>query len=229
MIAVIGDIHGCFHTLTELVKVIKTKYPGIKIFSVGDLVDRGKFSFEVIEFIKNENIVFTPGNHDYMFMYFIEQPTSILGNAWIYNGSESTTASYEKRADKIPEHTELIKSSSLFLDLKDCFISHAGISSYYKSNLPHNYKENLDKLDKIVNLSLTSEHGILWTRDELVDLGKLQVVGHTRMQDVYYNKKNNSVYIDTSVYTGNKLSGIIVEDNEILDIISVPTFGKDIN
>jgi len=228
MIAVIGDVHGCYYTLTELVKVIKTKYPGIIIYSVGDLVDRGKFSFEVVEFIKNEKIVFTPGNHDYMFLYFIEEPASVLGNAWIYNGSEFTTSSYEKRSEKIPEHLQLIRNSSLFINLEDCFVSHAGISTYYKSKLGKNILDNLDKLKNVVENSITSEHGILWTRDELVNLGKLQVVGHTRMDDVTFVEKSNTVYIDTSVYTGNKLSAAIIEDNKVIEILSVPTIDKDI-
>ncbi len=53
---------------------------------------------------------------------------------------------------------------------------------------------------------VTNEHGILWTRDELIDIGKLQIVGHTRKENVMFNKLNNTVYVDTSVYTGNKLT-----------------------
>ncbi len=229
MIAVIGDIHGCFHTLAALVEVIKKRYPKIKIYSVGDLVDRGRYSFEVVEFIKKQKIIFTPGNHDYMFMYFYEQPASILGNAWIYNGSENTTISYEKRANKIPEHLALIKKSSLFLNLKDCFISHAGISSYYKSKIREDFLGDLDRLEAIVKNSITSEHGILWTRDKLINLGKLQVVGHTRMEEAFFHSESNTVYIDTSVYTGNKLSAAIIEDNKVIEIISKLTLDKDIN
>jgi len=40
MIAVIGDIHGCFYTLSELVLRIKAKYPDIPLYCVGDLIDR---------------------------------------------------------------------------------------------------------------------------------------------------------------------------------------------
>ena len=70
MVAVIGDIHGCFHTLKELYSKIKTEYPEAEIYSVGDLVDRGKYSLETIEFIKRKEIKFTPGNHDLMFSHF---------------------------------------------------------------------------------------------------------------------------------------------------------------
>ena len=77
--------------------------------------------------------------------------------------------------------------------------------------------------------SITSEHGILWTRDELLNLGKLQIVGHTRKQDVTYQKWNNVAYIDTSAYTCNKLSAVIVDGGEIIAKHSVPTSNKDID
>jgi hypothetical protein len=59
-------------------------------------------------------------------------------------------------------------------------------------------------------------------------LGKLQIVGHTRHTKVTYNEISNAVYIDTSVYTGNRLSAVIVEDGEVVDIISVETELSDI-
>ncbi len=228
MIAVIGDIHGCYFTLKELVENIKTKYPKIKICCVGDLVDRGNFSYEVIEFIKNEKIKFTPGNHDYMFYYFINQPNSEIGQIWLYNGYEKTLASYENRYEKISEHLNFIMQAPIFMDLSDCFISHAGVSKYYKSKLPKNFQNDLSSLDKIVSNDLHSEHGILWTREELLNIGKLQVIGHTRRDEVYFQEQNNVVYIDTSIYTGNKLSGVIIDDNKILDIIFVSAKLEDI-
>ena len=41
MVAVIGDIHGCFKTLKKLVEEVRKKYPEIPLYCVGDLVDRG--------------------------------------------------------------------------------------------------------------------------------------------------------------------------------------------
>lgn len=62
-----------------------------------------------------------------------------------------------------------------------------------------------------------------------MNLGKLQIVGHTRKQDVTYQKWNNVVYIDTSIYTGNKLSAVVIEDGEIIAKHSVPTNMKDLD
>ncbi len=229
MIAVIGDIHGCFNTLKELVGKIKLQFPNIKIYSVGDLVDRGNFSFEVMEFIIDEKIKFVCGNHDIMFYYFIKHPQHPLGKIWLYNGSESTVASYQDRFDKIDTHLNEITKAPLFINSDDCFISHAGISKYYKSKLPHNILENLDELEILMREQISNEHSILWTRDELIDLGKLQIIGHTRKEDIVFNPQNNTAYIDTSVYTGNKLTAVIVDNNKIVDKISVPTYEIDIS
>jgi Calcineurin-like phosphoesterase len=228
MVAVIGDVHGCFYTLKDLVSNIKVKYPNIEIYCVGDLVDRGNFSYQVIEFIKAEKIKFTTGNHDLMFYHFVHHPGSEMGRIWIYNGSEPTVNSYKDKVEEMHKHLELIIKAPLFFDLADCFISHAGISTYYKSRLPRKVLSNVEQVNKIMNENIMNDHGILWTRDSLMNLGKLQVVGHTRQREVYHNKKNNAVYIDTSVYTGNKLSSVIVKDSEIIDILDVPTYKRDI-
>ncbi len=228
MIAVIGDIHGCFYTLTTLVKKIREKYKEIPLYCVGDLVDRGNFSFEVVEFVIKENIKFTPGNHDYMFYYFIKHPQSDLGKAWIYNGSEKTILSYEDRGEEVQRHLDLIIDSPLYFDLEDCFISHAGISRYYKSKLAKHPLSEFERLHNLIYAEINSQHGVLWNRDTLLDLGKLQIVGHTRQRDVMLVKSNNAAYLDTSAFTGNKLSAVIVEESKIIDLLTVPTSLKDI-
>ncbi len=228
MVGVIGDIHGCYYTLIELVSKIRHKFPSINLYSVGDLVDRGNFNYEAVEFILSENIKFTPGNHDYMFYHFIHHPGSEMGRIWIYNGSETTINSYSNRVEEMHKHLEHIIKAPLFYDLTDCFICHAGISTYYKSRLPKKVLENTEQIDHVMRLNMMNEHGILWNRDSLMNLGKLQVVGHTRHREVNHQKDNNVVYIDTSAYSGNMLSAVIVNNNNIEDIISVPTDKRDI-
>lgn len=229
MIAVIGDIHGCFHTLKDLVVQIRVKYPNTEIYSVGDLVDRGNFSYEVIEFVKSEGIKFTPGNHDYMMYYFIKYPTHEIGRPWTYNGYEPTLLSYNNHFDKLNEHLDFIFSSPLYYNLDDCFISHAGISRSMKYILPDDYQNDLSKMDEAIQSNINAESGILWTRDALLNIGKLQVVGHTIKKEVISSEKYNTVYIDTGAFLGNKLSAVIVEKNRIVDKIFELTNPADIN
>ena len=189
MIAVIGDIHGCFNTLKELVGKIKEKHHGINIYTVGDLVDRGNFSYEVLDFVSEEKIKFTCGNHDIMFYYFIKFPEHPLAKIWLYNGSENTVTSYRDRFERIDVHLDQISKAPLFINHEDCFISHAGISRYFRSKLPANIIEHLEDLELIMRNQISNEHSILWTRDELIDLGKLQIIGHTRKEDIIFMPK----------------------------------------
>ncbi len=228
MIAVIGDIHGCYYTLEALYKKIVGNYPKITVYCVGDLVDRGNHSREVVNFVIDRKIPFTPGNHDYMFFHFFKEPSSIFAKSWFFNGNETTLLSYEKQENEIFEHIEVIRAAPLYFNLPDCFISHAGISQMYEDILPPTFRANLDILDSYVKNDLKNDRGILWTRDPLLNLGKLQIVGHSKQPEITLIEDSNSVYIDTGACVGNKLSAIIVHENKIIDTLEEKTSLKDI-
>lgn len=227
MIAIIGDIHGCYNTLVELTNKIKSKYDNIPIYAVGDLVDRGNNSYEVVEFVRDNEIPFTPGNHDYMFFHFFKDPESVFARTWLFNGNESTLSSYKDREDSIFAHINLIKEQPLFYDLPDCFISHAGISYHYEHNLLQN-GDSLNMIKKFIYSDFSTDRGVLWTRDPLLDIGKLQVVGHSKHKDIIFDEDSNALYIDTGACVGNKLSAVIVHDNEIIDTLDEKTHMTDI-
>lgn len=228
MIAVIGDVHGCFFTLKSLTEQIRSKYNTIEIYCVGDLVDRGNFSFEVMEFVSEQYITFTPGNHDFMFYYHLKEPSNPIGKPWIHNGCEPTLKSYQGRWEKINDHLEMIISAPLLINHDECFISHAGISQFYSSDLPEDVLSDVPKLENMMRDNLDSLHGIIWNRDELINLGKLQVVGHTRLFEIRKNEYNNTLYIDTAAVAGNKLSAAIIEDNKVVEFIYEKTNEMDV-
>lgn len=228
MVAVIGDIHGCYYTLLELYSTIREKYQKIQIYALGDLVDRGNHSYEVIKFLLDEKIPFTPGNHDYMFYHFFKDPSSIFARSWIYNGNEMTLESYEEHEEALFQHIEAIKKAPLFYNLDDCFISHAGISEEYAHYLPGNFRDDLSVLDEYIYRDYRNDNGVLWTRDQLLNLGKLQVVGHTKQKEIVFDETANAVYIDTGACVGNSLSAVIVEKSNIKEVISQKTNLNDI-
>jgi len=217
MVTVIGDIHGCYNTFLSLLEKVKTSYPNIETYCVGDLVDRGKFGYEVIHYIQNSEIKFTPGNHDYMFYHFFKDPESIFARTWVFNGSETTMESYDDHEEAIFKHLEYIKCQPLFYNLNDCFISHAGVSEKYSHILPKNVPVDFKILEEYIYSDKISDSGILWNRDSLMNIGKLQVFGHTKHQKIIFNEDSLSVNIDTGASYGNKLSAIVVHNNEIVD------------
>lgn len=228
MVAVIGDVHGCYYTLEALYKKVKEKYPGIHFYCVGDLVDRGKNSRQTIEFFLEKDIKFTLGNHDLMFYYYYKEPDSPFAQVWTYNGSDSTLASYKDYEFKIEEHLFVIEKAPLFYSLNDCFISHAGISNKYKNILPANFSENLAPLFMLIQADRKADNGILWNREKLLNINKLQILGHTKQTEIRYDETANALYIDTGAVSGNKLSAVILEDNKRIDTLEEMTHKEDI-
>ncbi len=94
---VIGDVHGCFHTLQNLIKKLPKK---ADLIFVGDLCDRGKYSKEVIDFVMSNNYRCIKGNHETYMVDFLEdvlfnnkEDINWLKKGW---GGKTTVKSYKK-------------------------------------------------------------------------------------------------------------------------------------
>lgn len=229
MIAVIGDIHGCYFTLKYLVEKIRFKFPNVNIYCVGDLVDRGNNSFEVVEFIKKEKILFTIGNHDYMFYSNMRDPFSVMAKSWNYNGAETTINSYKDKLKLMDDHLDFIIHAPLFYNTEDCFISHAGISEIYKGKIDQSVLSEIEKLETIFQENLFDRESIIWNRGPILNIKKLQVVGHTHRKEIHFDEKANAVYIDTTAYGNNKLSALIIENSIVIETIEQKTILDDVN
>lgn len=72
-IYVIGDVHGCLDELKEL--VVKCNFePNIdKLIFVGDLVNKGPYSSEVVKYVRSIGAYCVMGNHDEALLEKISQ------------------------------------------------------------------------------------------------------------------------------------------------------------
>lgn len=94
----VGDIHGCFKQLQILIEDKICLKKEDQLILIGDYIDRGTQSKEVIDFIidlqnRGYNIVALLGNHEAMLLdaYFNESKFSL----WIMNGGEETLSSFK--------------------------------------------------------------------------------------------------------------------------------------
>lgn len=92
----IGDIHGCFEQLREMLEGKIRVEKEDKIILLGDYIDRGPEIRRTIDYIiqlKSEgyNLITLRGNHEMMMLHAIS--TGDL-SAWFWNGGESTVASF---------------------------------------------------------------------------------------------------------------------------------------
>jgi len=230
MVAVIGDVHGCIKTLTELYNQIKNKYPETDVYCVGDLVDRGNFSAETIDFCQTEDIKCCLGNHDLMFLSYFRDPSSVMGRSWLYNGHLSTLSSYKNRPMSLEPHLDFIEKLKLFYNTTDCFICHAGISVKYKKYFNEYELDGSDDdfIHQVLSQDLESGSSVLWVRSNYLKLSKLQIVGHSRKFEILFDKNYQMYFIDTGCAYGNKLTGLIVDNNVVIERLEVPVFAEDL-
>ncbi len=153
-----------------------------------------------------------------------------MARAWVYNGHIATLNSYKNNPRSLEPHLEYVEKLKLFYNTKDAFICHAGISKVYKKYFKE-YKLDGSQdvfIEKVLRPDLENDNSVIWVREGLMNIGKMQIIGHTRKFEVIYDKNANVYYIDTGCAYGNKLTAVIVNENEIIDKIQVPVFNEDI-
>lgn len=103
---IIGDVHGCYETLVALLKKIPEDD---HICFVGDLVDRGPRSKEVVQLVMDRGYDCVQGNHDY---WMGEYPKDY--ELWFdaRNGGYATVHSYDMVLPQ--DHVDFIRNLPLF-------------------------------------------------------------------------------------------------------------------
>ncbi|WP_417268632.1 metallophosphoesterase family protein [Celeribacter baekdonensis] len=105
-LAIVGDIHGQLGCLDAMIDALTEKAPSARWVFVGDYVDRGEQSADVLERLRaleisRPNTVFILGNHEEMMLSFLQDPEG-AGNRWMRHGGLQTMASYG--AFRLSEH-----------------------------------------------------------------------------------------------------------------------------
>ena len=162
---VIGDIHGCFNTLRALIEEKIQLTTDDRLYLVGDLIDRGPMSREVLDYIillKEQGFSINPvrGNHEDMFLKAVDDES--IFNLWMRNKGQETLSSFNLNAitsdslNLIPEiYFSLIRSFPLFYNLEDYIVVHAGLNfdavSVYYDEHAMLWSRNMDYVAEKVN------------------------------------------------------------------------------
>jgi serine/threonine protein phosphatase 1 len=129
----ISDIHGCFDTFYDLI-VTKIKLEkSDKLVLLGDYIDRGNKSREVIDFIidlieKGFNIIPLAGNHESMLVDSFKDSLSLP--LWLMNSGESTLESFGLTDVTLidPRYIRFFNSLQYFYISEKIVFVHAGFN-----------------------------------------------------------------------------------------------------
>jgi|TARA_B110000014_G_C20123530_1_gene596748 bis(5'-nucleosyl)-tetraphosphatase (symmetrical) len=149
----IGDLQGCFFSLQSLLKTIDFNSRDDELWFVGDLVNRGKGSLEVLNWCYNhrDKIKIVLGNHDLHFLAVALKVKSI---------SKKDTIAPILESKNLSKFIEWLLSIPLVYGNKEYLMVHAGISPFWSSNLAKNIsKEITTKLNKNPKNFLESMYG----------------------------------------------------------------------
>ncbi len=211
---VIGDVHGCMFTLESLIKKLPTD---AHLLFVGDLVDRGKHSVHVMEFVKEGGHACVYGNHEYLLFNYLRD--AIHGNKRISNwatkeawGGPSTIKNYEAYPHLVDAHVAWLATLPRYLEREGYFITHGFGLPYYKRKDLSSSKLPLlaNRIDRP-----KAEEMKDWERG-YEEYGVVNVFGHCAFKEVLVGK--NYFGIDTSCAFGGKLTALELGTSRIVQV-----------
>lgn len=129
----IGDIHGCFDSFQELIENKIQLAKNDKLVLLGDYIDRGTKSKEVVEYIiclqeKGYDIIALAGNHEVMFLNAFVDSKNI--SLWMQNGGPETLISFGiDSISKIDaKYLHFLKGLPFFYSFENYLFVHAGFN-----------------------------------------------------------------------------------------------------
>lgn len=224
---IIGDIHGCYDELCELLKKLgyvvhkeqaEVHAPhGRKLVFLGDLVDRGPKSPEVLrmvmQMVQANQAYCVLGNHDGKLLRKLKG-----SNVKVQHGLETTMEQleheYEEFIEEVKQFLEGLVSHYVFDDGK-LVVVHAGLREKLQGR----------ESKKVRDLAMFGE-----TTGELDEFGlpirvnwsetykgsAFVAYGHTPQAKA--KKLNNTINIDTGCVFGGKLTAFRYPEREIVDV-----------
>lgn len=162
---IIGDVHGHYQALISLLEAIAPR-GNDQVYFLGDLIDRGPQSAQVVDLVIQHNYFCLLGNHEQMLLeaYGEGDLSQEMFQAWLSSGGYSTLVSYNQKV--ACEHLDWMQTLPTHLDLGDVWLVHAGVHPQ-------------------IPLAQQSPQQFCWIREEFQQMtqpyftDKLIIAGHT--------------------------------------------------
>ena len=187
----VGDIHGSIESFWRGLDSLNFDPDKDRVFSVGDLVDRGQSSMESLRLLHNPWFFAVAGNHERMLYEYLKGNPSkrSIENNWRYSLS----------IDEKHECLELMRLLSWIIEIKNT----SGIVGVTHAYLPeranwNQFKAGLGSSDSEMIEHATWSRAFVSGEERNVEGVKWLFIGHQGLEEPMI--KGNVVCIDTCVH-----------------------------
>jgi serine/threonine protein phosphatase 1 len=217
---VIGDVHGCAELLNRLLgrieqEIAEQRPHKVSIIFLGDTVDRGPASAEVVERLSELSIPpasvhFIMGNHEEVMLKVVEGGADLLGS-WLRFGGSETLRSYGVD----PREVRRLKSEELASRLKEAIPAkhRRFLASFADSISFGDYVFVHAGVRPGIDLAEQAQADLRWIREPFLqdetDRGYVVVHGHTISNEVEVT--SNRIGIDTGAFCTGTLTALAIE------------------
>jgi len=234
---VIGDVHGHYDTLLALVDKLPKD---VRLIFVGDLIDRGPKSMEVVKFVREGGHMCVMGNHEELMTAhgamvleaYQKNEDIYIYNNWFRNGGVATTRSYgvaklsDGRPVKVEESEDALhrfKEDIKWMEQLPLFIE---LDVEHTSGLPvvisHAPVATVWGLRNADSMYKTFRDMALWNRRDPTKGAKIfNIFGHTPVE-FGVEIEDHYVNVDTGCYVNEhgygELSAYCVESGEVVKV-----------
>jgi calcineurin-like phosphoesterase family protein len=200
---VVGDIHGCYDELTDLLEKVKLKKAD-RVVSVGDLITKGPKSREVLDlFMTDKRFSTVIGNHDL-----------ILRRFWCGENVELKNAQKETHKELKGEkdaYMQFLSSLPFMIDLGEHLVVHAGLRPNVE--LHSQTTGDLTRL-RTLGADRESDEGTPWYY--VYNGEKTVLFGHWPAKEPRRGPK--AIGLDTGCVYGYQLTAYIIDTDEFVSV-----------
>jgi serine/threonine protein phosphatase 1 len=223
----IGDIHGRADLLQRLLGQIGGgEHPAARLIFVGDYVDRGDQSREVLEMLralqaeKTQDTVCLMGNHERMLLDFLDDPVT-HGPGWTRHGGLQTLASFG--VGMAPDTGDAAR----WIATRDALRSALGPGETWLRDLPLRWQSGNVAVvhagaDPALAIEAQADRTLLWGHKDFEARQRTDSVwvvhGHTITENP--EATLGRIPVDTGAYATGRLTAAFV-DRDTLSFLSV--------
>ena len=200
---VIGDIHGCFDELSDLLKLVDLRADD-RVIAVGDLIVKGEKNREVLDlFIKDERLSSVVGNHDRALrQYWRGEPVRLTKQ------QKATAAQLESGRE---QYSAYLRSLPFTINLGSHLVVHAGV----RPGVPLRRQMASDLTEmRTMGANPSRRKGVPWY--EVYRGPRMVLFGHWPSKGP--RLAAHAIGLDTGCVYGGRLTGYLIDSEEFVSV-----------